>query len=265
MVFEYFLGAKDVEGFPLLMFTAGVVYSVVSVPLALFFVPDGAAMLGVSLTTIAAVPLILRIIDFEADLLELYPRSVASRETKIVVLFLWFFFGEVLGFATVYTLMGPEQFQIAAALQLKDLGVVDSVRQSITGDAIGGSQVASIIFSNNLRVYLIGLVLSFIYGTGSVFILSWNASVVGALLAQQVRETGNVISGVLRFLAILPHGIIEYSAYILGGVAGALLSLYIMQRDRSRKLLVDVLLLALSGILLLYIGAIVEAMLIVTG
>jgi len=265
VVFEYFLGAKDVEGFPLLMFTAGVVYSVVSVPLALFFVPDGAAMLGVSLTTIAAVPLILRIIDFEADLLELYPRSVASRETKIVVLFLWFFFGEVLGSATAYLLMSPEQFQTAAALQLKDLSAVDSIRQSITGDAIGGPEIAALIFSNNLRVYIIGLILSFIYGTGSVFILSWNASVVGALLAQQVRETGNVVSGILRFLAILPHGVIEYSAYILGGVAGALLSLYIMQRDRSNRLLLDVIVLILSGIILLYIGAVVEATLLISG
>ena len=265
MVFEYFLGAKDVEGFPLLMFTAGVVYSVVSVPLALFFVPDGAAMLGVSLTTIAAVPLILRIIDFEADLLELYPKSVASREAKIVSLFIWFFFGEVTGFTAIYVLMSPNQFQTAAALQLRDLSAVDSIRQSITGNAIGGPQVASIIFSNNLRVYLIGLILSFIYGTGSVFILSWNASVVGALLAQQIRQTGSIITGILRFLAILPHGILEYSGYILGGVAGALLSLYIMQRDRSRKLLWDVVLLALSGILLIYIGAVVEATLILSG
>jgi len=142
---------------------------------------------------------------------------------------------------------------------------VDSIRQSITGNAIGGPQVASIIFSNNLRVYLIGLILSFIYGTGSVFILSWNASVVGALLAQQIRQTGSIITGILRFLAILPHGILEYSGYILGGVAGALLSLYIMQRDRSRKLLWDVVLLALSGILLIYIGAVVEATLILSG
>jgi len=265
VVFEYFLGAKDVEGFPLLMFSAGLIYAVVSVPLALLFFPEGAAMMGVSLTTIAAIPLIMRIIDFEADLLELYPKSVASRETKIVVLFLWFFMGEVAGFTMAYLLMSPTQFKTAAALQLQDLSQVNAIRTEITGHAIDPTTVVSIIFSNNIRVYIIGLILSFIYGTGSVFILSWNASVVGALLAQQIRQTDSIMAGILRFLAILPHGVLEYGAYILGGVGGALLSLYIMQRDRDKRLLMDIIILLVSGIILLYIGAVVEATLMASG
>ncbi len=265
MVFEYFLGAKDVEGFPLLMFTAGIIYSVVSVPLSLYFMPDGAAAMGVALTTIAAIPLILRIIDFEADLLELYPKSVASREAKIVALFLWFFFGEVAGFSIIYSIMSATDFQEAASLQLADLSQINDLRQSITGNAVGTTGLISIILGNNLRVYFIGLILSFIYGTGSVFILSWNASVIGALLAQQVRESGSVLAGITRFLAILPHGVLEYSGYVLGGVGGALLSLYIMQRERNPRLLLDIIILLVSGIILLYIGAVVEATLILSG
>lgn len=262
VVFEYLFGARDVEGRPLLMFVAGLIYSLISVPLALYFRSDAASSLAVSLTTIAAVPLILRIIDFEADMLDLYPGSVITREIRVIGLFMWFFFGLVAGYTIAYLSVGPAQFQRVASLQLSDIAFAISVRSAITGNALFPGPMGP-IFWHNLRVYVTGIVLSFIYGTGGVFILSWNASVVSALLASQIYSTGSVISGIARFLGILPHGIIEYSAYIIGGFAAALISLVILQRGWNRQLMLDAIIFMLSGIVLLYIAAAVESTLII--
>ncbi len=262
VVFEYLFGAKDVEGHPLLMFVAGLIYSLISVPLALYFRQDAASSLAVSLTTIAAVPLILRIIDFEADLLDLYPGSVLTREIRVIGLFIWFFLGLVTGYTVAYLSIGQEQFQRVASLQLSDIAFASSVRSTITGHALFPGPMG-LIFWHNLRVYLIGIILSFIYGTGGVFILSWNASVVSALLASQIYKTGSIGAGIMRFLGILPHGIIEYGAYIIGGFAAALISLAILQRDLNRQLIVDALVFIISGIVLLYIAAAVESTLII--
>ncbi len=258
MVFEYIFGARDVEGRPMLMFAAGFVYTVISVPLALLLHSSAASILAVSLATIAGVPLILKIVEFESDMLDLYPKSVFTREARVVALYLWFFFGEIAGFTTAYLMLSPSEFAAATDFQMKDLGFVESVRSSITGNAVS-PRVFNIIFWNNMRVYTIGVLLSFIYGTGGVFILTWNASVIATLLASKIQESGSILSGIIHFLGILPHGIIEYGAYVIAGFTGALISLAILQKGWNGHLIRDALIFLITGILLLYLGAAIES------
>lgn len=264
MVFEYLFGAKDAEGHPMLMFAAGFIYTVISVPLALLLHESAASILAVSLAAIAGVPLILKIVEFESDMLDLYPKSVFTRETRVIVLYLWFFFGEIAGFTTAYLLLNPSEFSAATAFQMQDITYVESIRTSITGNAVR-ADVFDIIFWNNVRVYVIGILLSFIYGTGGVFILTWNASVIAALLATEIMETGSIITGIARFLAILPHGVVEYGAYVVAGFTGALISLLLLQRGWNRHLIRDAIIFLVTGIILLYVGAAVESVLFLAG
>ena len=85
---------------------------------------------------------------------------------------------------------------------------------------------------------------SFIYATGAIFILTWNATVIGAAIGNFIRtnisnytsslgmaEAGNyfhVISfGLLRYAI---HGIPEIMAYFYGGIAGGILSMAIIRK-----------------------------------
>jgi len=258
VVFEYLFGAREAEGHPLLMFVAGFIYTAISVPLALLLHKSAASIMAVSLATIAGVPLILKIIEFESDMLDLYPRSVFTREARVVALYLWFFFGEIAGFTAAYLLLSPSEFTLVTDYQMRDLGFVQSLQSTITGNATK-PDVFNIIFWNNLRVYAIGILLSFIYGTGGVFILTWNASVIATLLATEIKKSGSVMAGVLHFLGILPHGIIEYGAYVIGGFAGALISLAILQKGWNAHLIRDAIIFLLTGLGLLYLGATLEA------
>lgn len=264
MVFEYLFGAKDAEGHPLLMFAAGFIYTIISVPLALILHKAAASIMAVSLATIAGVPLILKIIEFESDMLDLYPRSVLTREARVIALYLWFFFGEIAGFTIAYLLLNPGEFAIATDFQMRDLEYVEGIRGQITGNAVTPKPF-DIIFWNNLKVYAIGIFLSFIYGTGGVFILTWNASVIATLLAKKIMDTGSITTGIVHFLAILPHGIVEYGAYVIGGFTGGLISLLLLQKGWNGRLVIDTAILLLSGVILLYIGATVESALLLSG
>ncbi|HIP74551.1 MAG TPA: hypothetical protein EYH23_01905 [Euryarchaeota archaeon] len=258
VVFEYLFGTKNAEGSPITMFVAGFVYSFISVPLALILHKSAASVLAVALATIAGIPLILKIIEFESDLLDLYPETVLAREAKIIALYLWFFFGEIAGFTSSYLLLNGDDFSAATSYQMKDLEYVEGLRSKITGQAASKNPF-EIVFWNNLKVYAIGMLLSFIYGTGGVFILTWNASVIATLLARDISTTGSITAGVLQFLSILPHGILEYGAYIVGGFTGGLISLLLLQKGWNKRLIFDTVVLLVSGVVLLYVGAVVES------
>jgi len=260
VVFESLFGARDVEGYPLLMFVAGFMYTIVSVFLSLVVHPDAASILSVGLATVAAAPLIVKVIEFEARMLELFPRSLATRQKRIIALYAWFMLGAISGFTAAYLLLPQELFLSAAYFQLQDLKYVAKIRAVITGRAVA-PQAFDIIFNNNLRVYMLGVLLSFIYGTGGLFLITWNASIIATLLAHEIRNSG-IIAGALHFFSILPHGILEFMAYFIGGFAGALVSVALFKEGARVGVIIDALVLFLLGIFLLWAGAWLESTLL---
>lgn len=263
MVFEYLFGAKNAEGRPVLMFIAGFLYCFISVPLALILHKSASSMLVVTLATIAGIPLTLKIIEFESNILDKYPKTVLTRELRIIAMYLWFFFGEIAGFTTSFLFLPEDEFTMATSFQMKDIRYVEELRESITGNAVKPNPFDVVIW-NNIKVYVIGVLLSFIYGTGGVFILTWNASVIASLLASEILGTGSFVRGILQFLSILPHGVLEYGAYIIGGFTGGLVSLLLLHRGWNMRLAFDAVVLLISGVVLLYVGATVESALILS-
>ncbi len=258
MVFESLLGARDVEGHPLLMFVAGFSYTFASVFLALLVHADAASILSVSLATIAAVPLVVKVVEFEARMLELFPGSLASRQKRILAIYAWFMLGAILGFSLAFYILPQDLFVQAARLQLEDLGYVARVRAALQGRAVAPGPFW-VILGNNLRVYALGILLSFVYGTGGIFLVTWNASVLATLLVQEIRKSG-IFTGIAYFLGILPHGALEFAAYFIGGFAGALISVAIFKEGADWGLVADALVLVITGALLLVLGAYVESL-----
>ncbi len=257
VVFEGLLGAKEVEGHPILMFAAGFLYSFISVYIALLINPAASSMLAVGFTALASMPLLLRVVEFETKLLELYPKNIVGREEKIVVLYLWFMLGLIVGYTLAFSLLPDELYVLVTKYQHVDLGAVARVRISISGRIVN-PDAFSVIFSHNLLVFSIGVLLSFIYGTGGAFLLSWNASVLSTVLADSIRSENSVFGALYRFCSMIPHGILEFSAYFVGSFLGALISLALLG-EWKKELVIDLIVLFLTGILLLALGAAVEA------
>lgn len=71
---------------------------------------------------------------------------------------------------------------------------------------------------------------AFIFVSGAIFILSWNASVMAAAMGLTTKSVGGVSGIPIDLLTYLPHGVFEIAAYFLGGIAGGILSGLVMRR-----------------------------------
>lgn len=78
------------------------------------------------------------------------------------------------------------------------------------------------IVTNNLSLLAATFALSFIISGGMVFVLVWNASILGVLIG---ATSSHILDIPVRTAPYLVHGSIEVTAYILAGLAGTLLAI----------------------------------------
>lgn len=152
---------------------------------------------------------------------------------------------------------------------------ISNLNQHVTG-RITQSALLSKIFLNNIKVVIFCILFSFLYSSGAIFILTWNASVIGAAVGNFIRShmanlggaTGLPLVGSYFYVGSLSilryaiHGIPEIFAYIIAGLAGGILSIAIVKHDfgtgKFEKVLLDVSDLVLLSVLVLFIAAVIE-------
>jgi len=174
-----------------------------------------------------------------------------ERHVKDFVIFLYFFAGITLAFAFWYLILSGDTFiiQVAKINQMRGLaGAVTGIHPNF-----------SIILSNNLNVMFFSFMFSFILGAGAVFIIVWNASILGVAI-------GKDAAGILDIPAIsslyILHGVPEIAGYIAAALAGGLISAAIIRRHGSNvlsKVLYDALLIIMFAVFSIVCGALIEA------
>lgn len=176
-----------------------------------------------------------------------------KRHAEEMNLYLSFFVGTTLGFATS-TFFVPESFY---SVQMQ---VLDSIGAP-TGRFIGSPFLMEII-TNNLWVFAVTFIITFFIASGVVFILVWNASVLGVLIG---RLSSSLLEVPILTIPYLPHGLLEIGAYVLAGIAGALASyeaeLILFEEDSAdidKVLTKDVITLLLIGVGLVIVAGIIE-------
>ena len=229
------------------------VISVISIAITKYLLKFEQGLLSVFIISLACAYPIIKFLKEEAREEEYLANketeeSLLMRHFKEIGLYLSFFFAVVFVFALAYYQLPPEFFSI----QLDTIG-------SITGNATQGGLFWTITI-NNLRIFSLTFLLSFLVSAGMILILVWNASVFGVFLAKTSRTVHNLP---LLFTAYFPHGAIEVAAYIVAGIAGLLVSTHfedIKNEDSSVtiKIFEDVSFLVLIGIGLVFLGAAIE-------
>ena len=146
---------------------------------------------------------------------------------------------------------------------LKHIELAPNAR--VTGNVVSGLPYVTHIFLNNIRVLFFVLLFAFFYGVGAIFILAWNASVIGVAVGNFVRSHIH-----LSYFSALPLGLLRYSihgipeilAYFMAGLAGGIISVAVTQHQYGsagfRKVLFDSLDLAVGSIVVLFIAALME-------
>ncbi len=264
----------------------GFFYTTVALVLSMWIFHRSVSLVSVFLTVVAAFPLFYDLIrhvarqEYQHGKGKLLWREHAHTIEVLFALFI----GVVLGFVVWYVVLPVEALPLAFESQqqvivgLSGFSTAEpSATMPVIEQPINRIDFFTEILLNNLSVLLFCVLFSFLYGAGAVFIIVWNASVLGVALGNfmrgvvsQAASVFGIVSletyfhaislGVLRYFV---HGIPEIMAYLIAGVAGSMISLglfYSRQNQKYvRELLADVLELSGVAIMLLVISAWLEA------
>ncbi len=257
---EYLLADRQQLFTPFVFFITGVFYGVLSAVVAIAIFPDQASIAHVLLASIAVAPIIFRAIAIGAHVLDTDPHLVLPVQSWLTGLYFSYFLGAIIGFQLSYV-FAPDMYKhILISEQLEELKIIEGIKVKLSGMAVKEAFFWKIL-TNNLRVYVISVLLSFLYGTGGVLLLNWNASIIAALLFTKFQS--NLINeAATSILAILPHSILEFLGYFMGGISGVLIGVAVIQEGWNVRLLRDTMILLAMGFLFIILGAIIESGLI---
>jgi uncharacterized membrane protein SpoIIM required for sporulation len=192
-----------------------------------------------------------------------------KEHTKVIIFFIFLFLGITAALVISYVFLPQEVVTSIFSLQEK---AILSVNNSIQGGAIQFNFFLR-IFMNNLKVLFFCLIFSLLYGTGAIFILTWNASVIAAamgnLIKTELAQTASYVGfssiaayfGVttFSFFRYMTHGIFEIAAYFIAGLAGGIISIALIKHNLSEnKVLADALDLIFISLGILLAASLVE-------
>ncbi len=290
MVLEAIFTATEARRHPLKMLAFAALVNSVALWTAFFVFPGSASVISIAFLTIALVPLIhstLRKEEKEEAHHEHHGLSSIFfiRHLTVLQVYAWFFLGLMLSYSFWYVAMPSDAREHAFFEQEKTLSAITSLRENLTGafalkqGACGKNAFCwgEVIFVNNAKVLLLSVLFSLIYGAGAIFLIAWQASVIGTLIGTEVIKLAAVQPGATglaiipyyalgfatSFLGLAPHGIPEAMGYFIGAIAGGIISAAITKKHfHAHEVKVigkDAIILVAIALALLIIGAWIEA------
>jgi hypothetical protein len=221
---------------------------------------------------VPAIPLFWALLvreETREERISLRPKMSFAYHRRLIEILAYLFVGATIAYAAWYALL-PEgdarevfgdQLREIRILRLSATGLVVPEPASSTARAFSPS-LFEYLFAHNLNVLFILFALTLVYGMGALYVLFWNASIIGVYLGARLEEQGLLGLGSAA-LGLVPHGALEVGGYLLATLAGGVLSVAIMRghfrRPEFRLIIQDVALLTLAAIVLLAAGAAVEA------
>ena len=271
MVLENMVSGEEAEANPFHVFTYSLLATTVSLFVSSWIFPSQASITFLFLVTIAAMPMVYRVLcDDEAED-ECYERidlGFLSIQKKAFLVYSYIFLGVLVASTFWYAVLSESYITSTFSEQIKTFS---RIRGDFlyTGLAVSDSAKFTAILSNNLSVSFISMVLSFFYGVGAIFILAWNASVIAVFLGKAARlvaaEINHPLAALYGFFSSFPtgilsialHGIPEIAAYFFAGIAGGILSIG-LRKDNNRRIIKDSIALFGLSVALLIAAAFLE-------
>jgi len=309
MVLEGLLSPEKAESRPWITVLFGFAYTSIAMILAFWIFKEYSSLFTVFLATIASLPIIFKLIKMEEkkDLTDMNERVLLKEHSRALSSFMYLFCGAMLAFVLWYTVLPSGTIAVLYEAQTSTISSINgrtvfiaehpdatqSVQTSgtaLTGDALGIStgvtgvdahaissfEAFKRIFFNNMKVLIFCILFSFLYGAGAIFILLWNASVIGtaignfirtqlAVLAMQLggASVGNYLSVVsIGLFKYFIHGVPEILAYFVAALAGGIISIAIINHEfNSQKfehIVLDSADLLMLSIVILFVAGLLE-------
>ncbi|MEK6902957.1 MAG: stage II sporulation protein M, partial [archaeon] len=136
--------------------------------------------------------------------------------------------------------------------------------------------VTQFLFANNATVLLLAILFSFLFGEGALFLIGWNASIIGTVMGKiAVQALANMPThdalsilfaigyGVYHGIGFIPHGLPEVVAYYIGAIAGGIISAsmakQVYRTNEFQTIAKDAAGLIIIALLLLFGAALIES------
>ncbi len=275
MVLELLINPKKAERSPWEMFFLGLVYASIAIILSIWIFGENIGLVMVFLTVLSCTYLIQGTLKLEEkkDQTASGERAMLKEHVKALSFLMFLFLGFSVAFSLWYIFTPKELNQQIFEMQIS---TINSINSNVSGNFANPTAVFSKILVNNLKVLFFSFLFAFFYGAGAIFILAWNAAVVGTAIGSFARNSLGAIAQDIGFTAVanylsiyslsllryLTHGWLEILAYFTAALAGGIISIGVLKHDfRSkefRKVLIDSADLALISIIILVVAAVVE-------
>jgi hypothetical protein len=264
MALEDFIQNTIVGNRIITAFFLGALYSIVGIFTAKMIFGSNPDMMAVAFVAILLIPAINKALKaeegVEASGDKFSVKRLFSEHKDIFVIYTSLFLGIFLSFL-FFTAFNQQTtiFNLFKA-QLNVAG--------ITGNAMNPGFFSSVL-ANNMKVLLACLILSLIYGAGSILFIVWNASVWGVVFGYSIK-TSAITNGQNPFLTfiivmipVMPHLLTEAFSYFSAAIAGGVMSKAATKEswfsDRFNHVATDSLILFGLAIVFVIAGALLEA------
>lgn len=261
MVFESLINPKKAERRPYEMLFIGAFYSSLAVLLSIWIFQEYSSLVMVFLTVIACIHLIHGVLQLEEEKdIEIEEEKLLIKEHgKALSFFIFMFLGFIIGYLIWFLVLPAD---IGSKLFSVQQATITEINTQISGNVVAGYPILTKIFFNNIKVLLFCIIFSLFYGSGAIFILSWNASVIAAAIGNFVRLTigkGLFTSIGLALGKYLTHGLLEIAAYFTAGLAGGIISVAIIKHEFGSERFIHVLIDSIDLIIISVVGLAIAA------
>ncbi len=258
MVLEKLVSVREAIKRPWWMFIVGGIVSTTSLLIAsvlLPILPNDIGFFTSILITFAMTPFMVNLFSYEEAKTEgeilRGNENFFQRHKQVFLIYIAFFAGVTLSMSLIYLIV-PEKY-----VEKIFEDQIETIRL-IRGSSVVVDSFQRIVF-NNISVLIVSFLFSFLYGSGAIFILSWNASVLATAIGLTAKSIGGLKGLPIAMLVYFPHGSIEILAYFIAGISGGIISTAISRRKSPflNRILIDSLsMLAIASILIIIAGAI---------
>ena len=266
MVLEFLVGYELKK--PLRLFATGIFFSSAAVLVSAALFSHAPSMVVVAFMTLPLVYIFTGIFRNEAM------HETRSHDFKVLLaenmdlakMYLYLFLGMSVGVAIWFAILPKPVLANLFAEQLYNLGQIGVP----TGFAVN-SDIFTTIVMNNIKLVMLCTLLSFVFSAGALFVLSWNATVVGTAVGTIIMklQTSGSAAGValaqgltLGTAFYMLHLVPEVIAYFYASVAGAFVSSAMLRYEPfskpSNRLLAIAVTLTGVSIALILLGAVIE-------
>ncbi len=275
---EMLINPKKAEKHPWEMFFVGVFYASLSVALVHWIFSQDAVLskssgvLVVLFTVMFSMPFIYYTLKLEESKITKNRGSIQllKDHRNAIYAFMFLFVGFTVAFFAWYSILPTTdsfRTQIEVYCQInRPSSFNECVSQYGIKDAptivpfLSNKERLFLIFTNNMYVLLFTLVFSLVFGGGVIFILAWNATVIGAAMGIFTDyKIGSLLIGFVRFFI---HGIFEIASYFMIALAGGMVSIAVINHETGTSkfwdVLQDSLNLIILAIVVLFLAALIE-------